>query len=215
MSAKLQEALAKLDVGNDNHWTADGLPRLDTVRFMTGDQSVTRESINQVAPGFSRASAAVTTAAPVQPEVTLVAPVGGVVAAEGTGIGIPVAQLAAPEGEADGEVASLAQEIADGEEYLNQLRSARGELDKRFKEATEQLEKLKDRMTVLVPLETTSTTIQGYLQRQQQVLAERAARKQVLKDSGVNFRDLLGSLQAPIDAAMARKNNRGTGRPGR
>jgi hypothetical protein len=51
-------ALKALDVSNDNHWTADGLPRLDTVKMMASDQSLTREAVSEAAPGFTRSTAA-------------------------------------------------------------------------------------------------------------------------------------------------------------
>lgn len=40
----LKEALSKLDSDNDDHWTQEGLPRLDVLKTMTG-QSVTRSDI--------------------------------------------------------------------------------------------------------------------------------------------------------------------------
>lgn len=55
--SKILEALNKLEVGNENHWTADGLPRIETVKFLAGGQSFTREEINAAKPGFSRATA--------------------------------------------------------------------------------------------------------------------------------------------------------------
>lgn len=53
---KLIEALQKLDKANDNHWTSDGLPKVDTVRFLAGDQTITREQISAAAPNFNRNS---------------------------------------------------------------------------------------------------------------------------------------------------------------
>jgi hypothetical protein len=52
----IMKALSSLDANNPNHWTADGLPRLDTVKMLAGDQSITREAVTQAAPGFSQAS---------------------------------------------------------------------------------------------------------------------------------------------------------------
>ena len=52
------DALKKLDVSNDNHWTVDGQPRLDTVKMLAADPSVTRDTINAVAPDFNRENAA-------------------------------------------------------------------------------------------------------------------------------------------------------------
>ncbi len=57
MANKIQDALLKLDVSNDNHWTADGLPRLDTVKMLAADPTLTRESILAALPGFSRTTA--------------------------------------------------------------------------------------------------------------------------------------------------------------
>lgn len=56
---KILDALRKLDVKNDNHWTAQGEPRIDTVKFNVGDGNVdvTRDSINAAAPNFSRSTA--------------------------------------------------------------------------------------------------------------------------------------------------------------
>lgn len=50
---KLIEALKKLDSANDNHWTTDGKPKVDTVKFLAGG-TVTREDIDAVAPDFTR-----------------------------------------------------------------------------------------------------------------------------------------------------------------
>lgn len=55
MNAKIIEALLKLDVGNDNQWTQDGLPKLESLKFHIGE-SVTREQVNEAAPGFTRSN---------------------------------------------------------------------------------------------------------------------------------------------------------------
>lgn len=52
----IQEALSKLDVNNDNHWTSDGLPKVDTVKMLTGNPALTREQITQADPQFNRES---------------------------------------------------------------------------------------------------------------------------------------------------------------
>ncbi len=55
---KIIDALKKLDVSNDNHWTVDGQPRLDTVKMLAADPSITRDTLNEIAPDFNRATAA-------------------------------------------------------------------------------------------------------------------------------------------------------------
>jgi hypothetical protein len=53
MSDKIREALAKLDIDNDNHWTTEGVPRLDVMKDLVGD-AVSRSDITSAAKGFSR-----------------------------------------------------------------------------------------------------------------------------------------------------------------
>lgn len=53
-NAALTEALAKLDVENDSHWTADDAPDVKVVQELVGDDTVTRDHIREVAPVFSR-----------------------------------------------------------------------------------------------------------------------------------------------------------------
>lgn len=53
MNKLLLEALAKLDPSVAEHWTADGLPRLDAVKAIYG-QDVTREEINTAVKGFHK-----------------------------------------------------------------------------------------------------------------------------------------------------------------
>lgn len=55
---KILDAVRQLDVNNDNHWTTDGLPRLDTVRLLAGDGAISREAVETAAPDFKRSSAA-------------------------------------------------------------------------------------------------------------------------------------------------------------
>lgn len=46
-------ALSSLDVDNDEHWTTDGLPRMDTVEDIV-KQDLTRADITAAAKGFNR-----------------------------------------------------------------------------------------------------------------------------------------------------------------
>ena len=56
MKEKILEALQKLDPTNDNQWTQEGLPKLEALKFMMGGENVTREQVNEAAPGFTRAN---------------------------------------------------------------------------------------------------------------------------------------------------------------
>jgi len=55
--SELKEALQKLDVANENHWTQDGSPRLETVKFLNGGNAVSREDIETAFPGFNKTTA--------------------------------------------------------------------------------------------------------------------------------------------------------------
>ncbi len=50
----LEEALQKLDPTDSSQWTADGLPLIDKVKELTGDDSITRALINKDHATFTR-----------------------------------------------------------------------------------------------------------------------------------------------------------------
>lgn len=51
----IKEALTKLDVTNDDHWTSEGLPRLDVMKDLVGSP-VGRAQITSAAKGFTRST---------------------------------------------------------------------------------------------------------------------------------------------------------------
>lgn len=53
----IQAALKQLDPANNDHWTADGLARIDTVKALSGDTSLNREALEKAMPGFTRETA--------------------------------------------------------------------------------------------------------------------------------------------------------------
>lgn len=63
----LKQALAQLDPEDDDHWTADGLARMDAVMEIFGDDSVTRQDVTNADPSLNRDVAAERAAA--EPEV--------------------------------------------------------------------------------------------------------------------------------------------------
>lgn len=54
---KLEEAILKLDHQNDDHWTDDGMPRVDVLKEMTGDANLSRKQITDAAPNLKRGEA--------------------------------------------------------------------------------------------------------------------------------------------------------------
>lgn len=53
-TAKIREALVLLDVSNTDHWTGDGLPRIDALLTLTGIKYIKRAEITDASPGFTR-----------------------------------------------------------------------------------------------------------------------------------------------------------------
>lgn len=51
---KIREAVELLEGGDSDHWTAEGLPRIDAVAELSGLQGVTRDAINIAAPDVLR-----------------------------------------------------------------------------------------------------------------------------------------------------------------
>lgn len=63
MSKKIREALLKLDSANEEHWTTEGLPRLDVMKDLVGE-AVSRADITGAAKSFSRSNATLEEATP-------------------------------------------------------------------------------------------------------------------------------------------------------
>lgn len=53
----LDQALAHLDPANDEHWTADGLPRMDVVAEISGNAGLKRKDVTNAAPELTRSTA--------------------------------------------------------------------------------------------------------------------------------------------------------------
>lgn len=57
MSEKIITGLKSLDVKTDAQWTQEGLVNLNAFKFVIGGEAVTREQLEEVAPGFTRETA--------------------------------------------------------------------------------------------------------------------------------------------------------------
>lgn len=57
MKEKIVEALKTLNTSADAQWTQDGLVALNAFKFAMGGESVTREQLEEAAPGFNRSNA--------------------------------------------------------------------------------------------------------------------------------------------------------------
>lgn len=233
MSDATLDALRKLDVTNDNHWTADGLPRLDTVKMLAGNPALNRDTVEAAAPGFTRATAANYTA----PEQPGAQPGDNAGQGDSTEQGANAAGSgAAPQDGGDGaatfsddkaeqpkvetvigsdtdEVAALEAELAEAREATQEVREAMDMVKAELAKRQAREDDLVLRLEKLTPKHSNTLAIQDYFKAQDQKLAERAARQQAIRDSGLDLKALARDLKSPLDAAMARKASRGTQRP--
>lgn len=231
----VQNAIAQLDANNNEHWTADGLPRLDAVRTLAGDLTVTREEVNQASPGFIRP--AVKAAAPApwgdnasgqaaaapwsanasddesdaahddSEEDSAVASDTPLVAADFEAVP-EITELSD-----DATVAEIQQRLHEATALMNSLERQKIAIEKEFKAAQAEVDSITRELEVLVPPETTSDALQGYFARQQQLLQDRASRMKMIQNSGLDLKALTAGLKSPIDAAMSRRTGRGGKRP--
>lgn len=209
----IEAALSKLDPTNDNHWTQDGLPRLDTVKILSGNPGLTREMVTDAVPGFSRASA------------QAAAEAGAGTPAQGTP---PPAPPAPPSAAQQGDDSlppltppPLAEETVDPEDLEGQIKEAKLRLSDAQDFVQRAREELVQAQNDLAALEAKQkeavgpkqNPIRGYLDQQRRNLEERGARKELIKESGLDLKELAKGLKSPIDAAMARRDSRGASRP--
>ena len=183
MNANIIEALSKLDVSNDNHWTEQGLPRIETVKFLTGDTSITRDAINAAFPGFNRNN------------VSLTPPV---VETEVQETSVVIEDVPAIE-------PTLLDRFESEQAHLEVLIQERDKLTKEVVEQTYKVHGLATEIQKVSVEKTSQEAIQSYLQSQQGVLQERGARIRMIADSGIKLKELAEGLKSPLDVALSRK----------
>lgn len=240
MTEKILAALRQLDPANDNHWTAEGQPRIDTVKLLTGDSTVGREAITAALPGFVRARAAEM----LPPEAAAPAP-----SAPATPPEPPPAPNPPPEAAQQPNEAASGQETAvTGDTNGSQEDSAGGDEEtravqegfealfgppKNLQEAQRRLDALLAEQAdlareVKAAQETVdaflveeakaggsgsfSEALSGYLERQQAIRDQRAARLEAMK--GVRLSEFLPT-KSKIDEAFKARRGFGNKRPTR
>lgn len=223
MKEKIAAALAKLDVANDNHWTAEGLPRVETVRMLASDPSIQRETISTEFPDFTRATASgaaqqssqppappeapaapqppAPPAAPTQPDAAAPA-----AAAPDTAVLQPQEQApAAP------AAASLKEQLEEAQKHLEEIRVGKRRVDQMFADQQNLVDKLQtelDRERQKNSKHETTHVIQGYLAAQQAEREKRGEAWAKFDATGVKIEDIL-PRKAPIDAMLAQRNRPG------
>lgn len=191
MSQKIKDALAKLDRSNDNHWTSDGLPRLEVVKELAGyTNQPSRETITATLPGFTRASAGT-----------------GVVATQefrdsDTDVedSLPAVRTAAV---SDAPSEELYSALVKSQVELAELAASRDAAVRAYDAANLANDKLIAAVEAARTRTGNADAVQGYLAQQRANLQEQAQRIQAMK--GIDLKALLPK-KAPIDAQRARKS---------
>jgi hypothetical protein len=181
----IQAGAATLDPANDEHWTAEGLPRIEALEAATGLKGLYRADVTDALPGLTRESAPPPGESKIDPEE--VAKI-----TEGAG---------SPE-EAELKLAQAAYDKAQAvlQQALQARDAARAKVDALREEAAGHIT-------------TNAQNIRRYLDSQVKTRLERQQNAERLAQAGLNgFQELLPK-RAPIDAAMNRQNTRGRARP--
>ncbi len=216
--SKLIKALSQLDSANPNHWTADGLPRLDTLKMLAGDPALTREAVTAVAPGYSRENRAplegtepVSADAGTQAQQSTTTEQGGDNGEAGDGSGAAGADADPAAGQAVAP-APEDDELAAAQRALDIAVAAEAEAKRAVAEATAEVDRLVEARTKAGDAPSFAATVQGYLLTQQREREARGARMAEMR--GIPLKELLPK-PAAIDAAFARKKGFGNQRPRR
>lgn len=237
MSEKIIAALRQLDVTNDNHWTSEGQPRIDTVKLLSGDQTVTREAIGQAVPGFVRAraeellpkAAAPAPSAPATPPAAPAAPAPAPQAAQAPQEPARTLEQALT-GDANGSQEATAigdaeklqvqegfealfgppQNLQEAQRRLDRLLAEKADLESEIKEAQAAVDSFLEAESKAVGNSAFSTALSGYLEGQQAIRDQRAARQEAMR--GVRLSEFLPA-KSKIDEAFQARRGRGNKRP--
>lgn len=211
MTERILNALLQLDVNNDEHWTSDGLPRMDAVEAIVGDKGITRQQVTAAKPGFSRALAAAGAQAPQtqggegneDPDLKS-APAPAQAAGEPATANDTADETQQQEmdDESDADVSEARQALQQAKAELQELAKAKVEAEQAYEAKSLEVDALTDALIAEEGVETSIDAIQGYLAQQRRNLAERAERMKVIKESGINFANLQRNLTSPLDAAL-------------
>lgn len=212
------EALRKLDVDNDNHWTSDGLPRLDTVKMIASNPSISRMDIDAVAAGFNRSNAA--TWQPVKSETQETGetnPTSNDQPPTTEDVQEPVVQSEAGSGdrqstEQNDTQAEQGVSLEELEATLeaavarsDKARQAKAAAEVEFREAIAAEDAAREAVRAAQPVEEQGNVIQAYLQAQIKANQERAEIAARLAEAGITVKSVEDvQFASKLDEALAK-----------
>lgn len=209
MEDKIKEALAQLDVLDDDQWTSDGAPRVDVVEKIVGEV-VTRKDIIEANPHFNRKFASEPKELDEDEDED-----------EDEQFAESVKHLSEVTPMTEKEFAVFIKEVPkeELEDVLSFLRIQQDAVEDDVKKIQDLKNRLvravaftKARIANEIPNMSNQEAIRAYIETQRQLREERMAKRKAIL-SNISPRDL--DPRAPIDSAMARKTGRGGKRPAR
>jgi hypothetical protein len=195
----LDEALAKLDPEKDEHWTQNGLPRLDVLAAM--GSSATRKQVTDANPELTRQSmmeAQTTDDAEDEEDVSEVDEAD--------------ASSEDEDVEESGNKAALESKIQEITNYINDEHKKMADCKSNIISKEVELTKVQTEYNSLFPGQTNQEDIIDFIKSQNQQRLQRHERNRQAF-SNIKISDL--DPRAPVDRAMARKTGRGYKRPSR
>lgn len=179
MSTQIKEALLKLDPANNDHWTSEGVPRLDVMKELVGGD-VNRADVTAACKSFTRKHPVIEE---VSPDAEKTAP-----EAQSTEVKDPEET---PEDETtpdvddsdeDPELDDLEKSEAAIAESLDDAREVLVEAQQLFKRAQEAMDVVINARAKRDSRTTDAHTIQAFQKAQLKSRAQKAARKKRLDD---------------------------------
>ncbi len=191
LETAVRAALAALDTKNDEHWTENGMPRLDAL----GSLKLSRAELTAIAPLFNRTNAVLASIETAKVEQPTGQP--------------PIVQ--APPSET--QLAELEALVVAAQAEVQEAEKLKADAERRVAQAQVKADTLINAMERARPSHAHKTTmdIRQVLERGKEVRAEKAGIASELRRVGVTEAMLRGSSR--LDQAMARKRGFGTARP--
>lgn len=234
---EIQIALKMLDPQNDDHWTAQGTPRVGAVSELVGVE-VSREEITNAAPSFTRKAASDSFVDPDTIDEPSIAEAGDKGADDGGGVPeavadvkrpapSPVSMIEAENVPKDSVLALPFNEVMKDHVKLNRaseelakmhfdLVQQRNAIDERIKAVADKSEVVSIVLSRVNPKDNTSENIRTFLESQKVARLQKAERAMAFIASGTSAGDVAAALnpKSKIDQAMSgRKPPLGSKRP--
>jgi hypothetical protein len=199
--SNILKVLAMLDAQNADHWTGEGLPRIDVLSALAGSP-LTRDEVTKAAPAYTRTNQVI-------PNAIGTDKPGEAMKADGSNelrppVGADIAEDKSDttsiedtaRADARAALAELNSKLAEAYETQVQLANYITDLRKQQSDAQERLNEFE-------PKVSNAETIQAYLKSQVQVRADKVAAVAEIRRMGITAQMLQSG--SPIDQAMRRK----------